>query len=336
MPKKDKLDRVKLIANPGAGKLREQPARLEEVTRCLLGLGLKVDVAVAQPKRNAIPIARKAVQEGYPIVMAMGGDGTIGAVIEGLAGSPTHLGIIPAGTANDIAASLGIPMDLKEACRLIAMEEARPMDLGILTTDERKKFPFFMVAAVGLVATVYPKIKNVPEGKLAGIKEAVGLFMGAETEPTIRLTLDDENQLKVKTPMVLIANTPLIGLRNRVVPEASMQDGLLDVLVFPGFSKAEVLAYFARTLAEKSDVEKKVQRYQARKIMIKTDPELDIAAEGMIMGRGTAKIKAAAGALHVIAPEAQGYEDQSIAAAPPGARQEPVDEAETREALRSA
>src|SRR5512143_1804586 len=120
MSKKNKLDRVKLIANPGAGKLREDPARLEEVTSCLLELGLKVDAAVAHPKRNLIPIARRAVEDGYPVVIAMGGDGTIGAVIEGIAGSDVKLGILPAGTANDIAASLGIPEDLKQACQLIA------------------------------------------------------------------------------------------------------------------------------------------------------------------------------------------------------------------------
>ena len=141
MSKKEKLDRVKLIVNSGAGKVRENPACLEDVTRCLMGLGLKVDVALGHPKRNLTPIARSAVKKGYPIVIAMGGDGTIGAVIEGLVGSKVHLGIIPAGTANDIAASLGIPMDLKESCHVIADAQARPMDLGILTTSERKKFP---------------------------------------------------------------------------------------------------------------------------------------------------------------------------------------------------
>jgi diacylglycerol kinase (ATP) len=271
-----------------------------------MGLGLKVDVALGHPKRNLTPIARSAVKKGYPIVIAMGGDGTIGAVIEGLVGSKAHLGIIPAGTANDIAASLGIPMDLKESCKVIANAQARPMDLGILTTSERKKFPFFMVTTVGLVATVYPKLKNVPEGKLEGIKEAVSVFMNAEKNPKVFLTLDDESKIEVETPMVLIANTPLVGLRNLVAPAASMEDGLIDIAVFPDFSKAEVLAYFARTMGEASTSDGKVQRYQARKIQIKTDPELDIAAEGMIMGKGKAKIKVLPGALYVIAPEPTG------------------------------
>ena len=104
MPKKNKPIRAKLIANPGAGDVSKAASRIEEVTRYLLDAGLKVDVALAKPKKEAIPIARKAIQDGYDIVIAMGGDGTIGAVIRGIAGSKVRFGIIPAGTENDMGA----------------------------------------------------------------------------------------------------------------------------------------------------------------------------------------------------------------------------------------
>ena len=106
MSKKDKPMRVKLITNPGAGDVSKAASRLDQVTSCLLESGIKVDVAFARPKKEAIPIAQKAVTDGYDVVIAMGGDGTIGAVIRGIAGSRARLGIIPAGTSNDIAKSL--------------------------------------------------------------------------------------------------------------------------------------------------------------------------------------------------------------------------------------
>ena len=115
MPKKNKPVRIKLIANPGAGDVATAASRLDQVTRYLLDYGLRVDVALAKPKKEATPIARKAVKDGYDVVIAMGGDGTLGAVISGIVGSKAHLGIIAAGTENDIAMSLGIPEDLKEA-----------------------------------------------------------------------------------------------------------------------------------------------------------------------------------------------------------------------------
>jgi diacylglycerol kinase (ATP) len=103
--------------------------------------------------------------------------------------------------------------------------------------------------------------------------------------------------------MVTIANTPLIGAKNLVAPEASTQDGLLDVAVYPGFSKADLIAYFAKTAEKKSTPDGNIQRYQARKIKIKTSPKLDIAAEGIILGKGTAWIKILPHTLRVIAPE---------------------------------
>ena len=103
--------------------------------------------------------------------------------------------------------------------------------------------------------------------------------------------------------LVTVANTPVIGVKNLVAPDASMDDGLLDIAVYPGFSKAELLAYFAKTAHEGVTEDGKIQRYRARKVKIKTSPKLDVAAEGIILGKGKAKIKLLPGALRVIAPE---------------------------------
>jgi len=303
MPRKNKPVRVKLIANPGAGDVSEAASRIDQVTRYLMDYGLKVDVALAHPKRGAIPIAKKAVKDGYDAVIAMGGDGTIGVVIRGIAGSKVRLGIIPAGTENDIARSLGIPEDLKEACALIASGHTRKLDLGQISTSKRKKFYFFMVAAIGLTATLYPQISEVPEGKLSGIKDAVMTLFKFESKPTVFLTLDDESKIEVETMLVTVANTPLTGAKNLVAPDASMEDGLLDIAVYPDFSKAELLSYFVKSAHEGSTPDGKIQRYRARKIKVKTSPKLDVAAEGIILGKGTAWIKILPKALRVIAPE---------------------------------
>jgi len=303
MPKKNKQIRAKLIANPGAGDVLEAASRIEQVRRYLLDYGLKVDLALAKPKKEAIPIARKAIKDGYDVVIAMGGDGTLGAVIRGIAGSKVSLGIIAAGTENDIARSLGIPEDLKEACALIASGHTRKLDLGLVSTKKRKKFYFFMLTAIGLTATIFPMIKEVPEGKLSGIKDAVTTLLKFDSKPTVFLTLDDESKIEVETMLVTVANTPLIGLKNLVAPDASMEDGLLDIAVYPGFSKAELLSYFAKTAHEGSTPDGAIQRYRARKIKVKTSPKLDVAAEGIILGKGTARIKVFPGVLRVIAPE---------------------------------
>ncbi len=303
MSKKKKPIRVKLIANPGAGTVTDKAARIEQVMGYLTDSGLKVDLALAHPKWEASPIARKAVKNGYDVIIAMGGDGTLGAVITGIAGSKARLGIIAAGTENDIAASLGIPEDMKEACALIASGHTRKMDLGQIRTKKTKKFYFPMVTAIGLTATIYPMIKEVPEGKFEGIKDAISALLKYKTNPKVFLTLDDESKIEVETMLVTIANTPVIGAKNLLAPDASMDDGLLDIAVYPGFSKAELLGYFALTANERSIPDGKIQRYRAKKIKVKTSPKLDIAAEGILLGKGTAWIKVLPGVLRVIAPE---------------------------------
>jgi diacylglycerol kinase family enzyme len=81
-----------------------------------------------------------------------------------------------------------------------------------------------------------------------------------------------------------------------------MDDGLLDVAVYPNFSKAELVAYFAKSAHENAIRDGKIQRYRVRKLKIKTEPKLDVAAEGILLGKGKAKIKVLPHALHVIAP----------------------------------
>jgi diacylglycerol kinase (ATP) len=299
----NKAGRVKLIANPGSGNPVEATARLEQVTRCLLDLGVNVDVALAHPVKEAVSIAKKAVKHGYSTVIAMGGDGTVSAVIRGISGSEAHLGIIAAGTQNDIATSLGIPEDLTQACELIASDHTRDLDIAQISTREKKKFVFFMVTTVGLTSTLYPDIKDVPHGDLSNIKDALMTLIHAKPDPKVFLTLDDDSKIEIETMLVTITNTPVIGAKNLVAPDASMEDGLLDIAVYPNFSKADLLAYFAKSANERLTPDGKIQRFRARKIKIRTEPELDIAAEGILLGKGKAKIKVLERALKVIAPE---------------------------------
>jgi YegS/Rv2252/BmrU family lipid kinase len=303
MPKSNKRIHAKLIANPGAGQVLDQASLLTKTARCLMDCGLDVDVALERPTKQAARAAKQAVEDGYDLVIGMGGDGTIGGVIRGMVNSGVPLGVIAAGTENDFAHTLGIPDDVEAACQLIASGKTRPVDLGRLKTKKTDRFDFFMVTAIGLVATVFPMIKNIPEGDYSGIMDAVKTLLRFNSSPRIYMELDNQPEIEIETMLVTIANTPLIGLNNLLAPDASLEDGLLDIAVYPGFSKAELAAYFARTVKQIATADDKVQRYRARKIKIRTEPELDIAAEGLMMGKGKARLKALPAALQVIAPE---------------------------------
>ena len=305
MSKKNKTIRALLIANPGSGKVSGRSKLLEQVARYLLKMGFKLDVAVAKPKRAATPIARRAVKDGYKLIIAMGGDDTIEAVIRGMGKSKVHLGMIPAGTANNLARCLGIPEDPKKACALIASGQFRKLDLGQAKVRNGKKFLFFDVLTVGIGAAVYPSAVHAVKGKgrLASIKEEIFTFLTQPARPEITLIMDKQSTVTVETMLALVSNFPLTGQNILVDRFASTDDGLFNIALFPNTSKAEMLAYNAEATNEGHTDDAKILRYRAHKLKIKANPDLEVMADGVMLGKGTVKIKVLPGAVRVIAPE---------------------------------
>ena len=303
MSKKNKPVHVKLIANPGAGNVSTAGDNMKLAIGYLEKNGLKVDVALAKPKEKATPIARQAIKDGYKIVIAMGGDGTIEAVMRGMIGSKGRLGIIPAGTENNIAKSLGIPKDLEEACALIASDHMLKLDMGQVTTRKGRKFIFFEMATIGLSAAIYPDANKVASGKLSSIKAIAMTFIHQENRPRVLLTLDGESKVEVETMLVMVSNTPVFGKDFLVAPGASLQDGLLDISVYPDFGKVELIRYYAAVMDGGYSGDGKVQRYQASKLKVKSSPKLEVMADGVALGKGTVKIKVRKNALRIITAE---------------------------------
>lgn len=305
MSKKNKFLKAKLIANPGSGTASDRGKMLEQVARTLKGLGMKVDVVIAKPKEKTIPIARKAVKDGYKVIIAMGGDDTIEAIIRGIAGSKVRLGMIPVGTANNLAKGLGIPDDVEKACEIIAKGKIRKLDMGEVRVGKGKKMPFFELVMVGIGAAVYPDALHVSKGRggFASIKGAVQTVMAQESHPKVTLKINGESSITVETMLAIVSNVPLIGPNMLVDPNASTEDGLLDVSVYPNFSKAELLTYSTKVMNKIGIDDGKIQRYRARKVTIKSKPKLEAMADGVMLNKGKVKIKVHPGTLRVFAPK---------------------------------
>jgi diacylglycerol kinase (ATP) len=303
MSNRNNSKRALLIANPGSGKASSRTALIEEITGHLQAEGVKVDVAIAKPKEEAIPIARRAVRAGYGTVIALGGDDTVEAIMRAVSGSKTRLGIISAGTANNVAKSLGIPEDHKDACALIATGRTRKLDMGQIRVRKGKPHLFFELAAIGILAALYPDAEHIRKGELAKIKDAVITLLSHVTKPKVSLSMDGGSKITVATMLVTIANVPLIGPNFLVAPDASMDDGLLDISIYPDFTKSELTAYFGKVMNQGHATDGSIQRYRTSKLKIKSRPKLEVMADGIMLGRGTVRIKVLKGALRVIAPK---------------------------------
>ncbi len=301
MSKKSKKLRVKLIVNPDAGNTSEAANALKLVTGYLKKNGLKASVAWAKPKAKATRLARQAIKDGYEIVIAMGGDGTVEAVMRGMVGSKVRLGIIPAGIENNIATSLGIPANLEEACALVATRKTRKLDVSQVKTGKGKKFAFFEMAGIGLSTALYPVVTSTVAEEPSGLQENVPAPIQKETRPKVILTLDDNNEIEADSMLVMVSNTPVFGKKFLVTPNDSSQDGLLDISVFQDFSKAELLGYYADMMDGGYSGDGKVLRYQSRKLKVRSLPRLNVTADGIEQGKGNVTIKMVPGAIRVIA-----------------------------------
>jgi diacylglycerol kinase (ATP) len=294
--------KAKLIYNPHAGGAADPTARLAEAVYGLEQQGLRVDVAVVSPAEQATAVASAAAERGYRLIVAMGGDGTIEAVARALVGSKARLGIIPAGTFNNVAKSLGIPADIEAACAILGAQPHRRIDVGQARGKRFGTTYFLEMVAVGLIAQMFPEGNDFAKHRWGRLIDAAGELIRFRS-PKVHVRLGDDSQLESETPLVLVANTPAFGETFLVAPDAMLDDGMLDVSIYTGFSKAALYAYLARVANDGHESDGHVERYRARRIKITARPRQSAVADSQLLGKGRVTIKVRRHALRVVAPK---------------------------------
>ena len=178
--------------------------------------------------------ARHALESGARLVLVSGGDGTLRAAGEAMLGSGATMGILPSGTVNVLARELGIPVDnLERAAQIALTGRTVSIDIGQISTPN-KKSGFLLMCSVGFdaaaIASVDPNVKNVLG---SGAYVLAGLVNVASYAPSrYVIQIDDADPMDIEAFTIVIANAGLYGGDYRIVPDASLSDGLLDILIF--------------------------------------------------------------------------------------------------------
>jgi diacylglycerol kinase (ATP) len=236
---------IRLIANPQAGRGRGRNT-IPLVTDILKREGLSFSLVETAYPGHAIELARRAVIDGCEIVVALGGDGTVNEVVNGLCvdlgdapnpGSVIKLGIIPAGSGNDFAFALGLPSDLPELCRLLVNGRTRLVDLG------RMNDRFFAYGVgMGFDAEV-----NVESRKIRWLK-GIGPYLLALLKVLlfshniyhVEITFDGVH-LNQRAMMISVANGRRYGGAFLVTPDAMLDDGLLNLCIVSPLSRLQMV-----------------------------------------------------------------------------------------------
>lgn len=276
-------------ARAGSAEGSEQQAL---VRRELTARGVEAEIFESTSEAAAEARIAAALGERFDAIVAAGGDGTVRSVALQLAGTDVPLGILPLGTAMNIANGLGLPLELDEALAVLAAGRPHPIDLA--EADGR---PFLEVASVGLAADVLAEATRVKTGRW---QAALDLVRRARRYPRTRITLDlDGRIVRTRGLSLVVANSAYTGRGLQVAPGARMDDGLLDVVVFRGFGPYRLGLHLIGTLlGRRSDP--RIRTYRARRIRIESRRPLPVRADSCDQGMTPIGLTVRGSALRVI------------------------------------
>jgi diacylglycerol kinase (ATP) len=299
---------IRVIWNANAGKRALSINRLDgpALLELLREAGLDVELCQMESPEDAKARASEAVQAGAKIVIAAGGDGTIGSVAEALLDTQTALCIIPMGSVMNIPRMLDIPRDADAAAAIIARGATRVIDVGMANGKL-----FYEMASVGISATIFREVERFENGDYGSPLRAL---RNAFRYRPARMTIELEGRtLRSRALMVAVGNGPYMGLGMTVAPGASLDDGQFDVRVFRHFSKFELFRHMLSIAFGRRRYSPHVQTERSNYVRIEAARPLPARADATWLGYTPLECRVRPAALRVVVPHEEGTEGSSAA-----------------------
>jgi YegS/Rv2252/BmrU family lipid kinase len=285
-----------LIVNPRAAGGRTLRT-LDGVQAALTAYGLDHHVEQTRDLDHARELGRAAHDAGETAV-AFGGDGLIAAVADALRGTDGVVGVLPGGRGNDFARVLGIPLEPRKACQVLATGVVRSLDMG-----QAGEATFVGIASCGFDSDAN-RIANESRhvhGSIVYAYAAVRALVGWRPA-TFAITLDGEDQRTVTGYSVAAANSKAYGGGMYLAPDASLDDGLLDVLTIGHLSKPRFLRLLPSVFKGRHVRQREVTAVKAREVEISADRPFILYADGDPIAELPVTVRALPAAVRVIVP----------------------------------
>ncbi len=287
------MDKVLVILNPSA-----RSAKGKRAAQAIRDLSQRVEVVESHSFEEARKLAADAAARACPVVVAAGGDGTVNAVIAGLAGTATVLGVFPTGTMNLFARELGLPMGDIEGCwRVIDAGHSKEVDLF-----EAGDGIFVQIAGVGFDAQVIEETSWERKRKFGPLSYFMSaLSVAGGKAPKLRVLPEGGEALE--GAFVLIGNGSLYGPAFRVFRDAANDDGMLEVLVFAKQRHIDIIRYLSGISLGKVEKMKDVTYVRTSALRVECDKPVPVEVDGELSGTTPVEFKPAAQRLRVLVPE---------------------------------
>ncbi len=254
--------RVVFIMNPISGAANK--AEIPELIAKTLDLeSFDYELVLTEHPGHATEIARQEKDNGTDIVVAIGGDGTVNEVGRALVHSQTALGIIPCGSGNGLARHLLLPLNTKKAIEIINACEIHNLDYGIINGH-----PFFCTCGMGFDAFISHKFAE--SGKRGPITYVENVLReGLKYKPEVYEIQDESGTTRHRAFLISCANASQYGNNAYIAPQASMSDGLMDVIIMEPFDVLDApqisIDMFNKTLDKSS----KIKTFKCKNLHIK-------------------------------------------------------------------
>jgi len=288
-----------IIVNPIAGSIVDRDGLLKQLRR----LNPR-KLRLTQRAGEAESYARDAIRAGCDYVIAAGGDGTLNEVINGIA-PPGRMGgicvgIVPLGTANDFARTIGLPASVDDNIDILRAKQTAPIDLVRVRSDCTRYF--VNVSAGGFSGLVHEKL--TPEikstwGPLAYLRSAAAALPELHAYHT-NIVFDGRERLIIEVYNVIVANGQFVAGGLPIAPQADLRDGLLDVILVPRRSPAKMMLLAAEMLLGNHVSSNAVIFRRAKKISVRSRPGMWFNVDGELIGNDPAVFQILPGALECV------------------------------------
>ncbi len=264
----------------------------------------EIQVRFTKGSGEATRLTRDALREGYRLVVAIGGDGTVNEVVNGffdekgeLINPEAAFTFLPSGSGGDLRKTLEPPEDINSLIELIRRGKPRPIDIGKIEMSGASGEPlrryFINIASVGVSADVNRKVNR--SSKILGGKATFFLASLSSilsfNNPNLYLQIDGEELGRFRRHLVAVANGKYFGGGMKVAPMADPFDGYFDIVIFGDFSKAEMLFHGLKIYTGAHLGLSKVTSVRGKKIRIDSDTEIWLDVDGEVPGKLPAVIE---------------------------------------------
>ena len=294
-----------LIANPRAGRGRADRA-LPRVEAVLKQANLSDRIVRTTHRGHATEAARRALRDGERYLVAVGGDGTVHEVVNGMVcggGPPAAdavLGVVAAGSGSDFARSFGLPGDAEQAARHLAGDQVQAIDVGTVTCADDQTRCFANIAEVGLGAAVVARAAGLRASRfLGGARYAAAFWLTLPRFCPAPVRLDaDSHSYAWRAFNVVVANCRFYGGGMQISPNSDPADCLLDILVMTG-PKSDSFTTLPKVYQGAHLPHRNIAELRAARLSVGADPGFPVEADGELLGTTPASFGIIPGAIRL-------------------------------------